>query len=298
MFKRILVSLDGSDRDTETLVVAEHLAEKTGASLLLARFLPMNASVEQFAHIRADLRKRVSHVWSEGIEADYIVEHGENIQTLAYVVRMHHVDLVLIVPERRDALELLWYPRSSVLELTSLPAPLLIWPDGAVHTEFFDDAASTVLVPLDGSEEAEHALPFGLLMAQGFRRKLVLARVTPMTYKPQGSAAQRPGPASTDAYLLSVRNRLAAIGEENVQVLTGYGPVSEELLRMIGESDAGLVVMTAHAQSGPARFFAGCVATNLLRRASTPVLLVPSEIGVSFSRSDEDEVYVLDLQRR
>ena len=67
---------------------------------------------------------------------------------------------------------------------------------------------------------------------------------------------------------------------------------------MIGESDAGLVVMTATAQSGPARFFAGCVATNLLRRASTPVLLVPPEIGVSFSRSDEDEVYVLDLQRR
>lgn len=296
MFKRILVSLDGTPRDTEALAVAEHLAESTGAMLLLARFVPLDATPEQVTNIRMQLRKEVSHVWSKGIEADLILEHGEGVPTMAYAVRRHHADLVLIVPERRDALELLWYPRSSVLELAALPAPLLIWPEGATHTDLFHDPDACVLVPLDGSDESERALPFGIAIADGFRRNLVLARVMPMTYHAAG-APQRPGPVESDPYLASVKERLSLIGIENVKVVSTTGPVSQELLHTVEDVHADLIVMTAHAQSGPARFFAGCVATNLLRRAEVPVLLIPREAILAFGPAIREEIFVLNLQR-
>ena len=51
------------------------------------------------------------------------------------------------------------------------------------------------------------------------------------------------------------------------------GAVSRELLDAAEPGD--LYVMTSHGRSGPARWFLGSVAEDVIRRSAVPVLLVP-----------------------
>lgn len=59
------------------------------------------------------------------------------------------------------------------------------------------------------------------------------------------------------------------------------GPVVETLLRVAGESDAGLIVIGTRARRGIARLLLGSTSAALLQQSDRPVLLVPpSEIDV------------------
>jgi nucleotide-binding universal stress UspA family protein len=123
---------------------------------------------------------------------------------------------------------------------------------------------ATILVPLDGSALAEHALPYAVHLAWAAGGRLVLIR-----------AAQAAARDDAEAALAATAGRLVAAGlpvESQVRV----GEAGAVILEAARTGGAGLIVMATHGRSGLGRWLYGSVADRVLRHADRPVLLVPA----------------------
>lgn len=139
----------------------------------------------------------------------------------------------------------------------------------------------SLLVPLDGSEFGEHALPLALGLARRLRAALQVIHV----HVPAWGYGELGGPyydETTDrllrerdrAYVDSVVQRLAAIGAISPSFSLLDGPVDDAIIRHAGANGADLLIMTTHGRGPLARFWLGSVADSLVRQASIPILLV------------------------
>lgn len=153
-------------------------------------------------------------------------------------------------------------------------------------------APERVVVPLDGSELAERAIPVARRVARTMSLPVHLVRCVGMDEVLQTVREMRAGTKGwiynigddpyemaqerTDTraleYLEGVRDRLVADGLEATVERLG-GTASFELLTATGARD--LVVMTSRGQGGIQRWMLGSVSEKLLREANAPVLLVP-----------------------
>ena len=148
-----------------------------------------------------------------------------------------------------------------------------------------------IVVPLDGSDLAERALPHAETLARATRAPIHLLRVVDIAPLTQLSAVG-PGaePAAVFAeleivtteeeaaadYLEMLRRRMVEQGlAATVEVRTGL--VKAELLAAAQPRD--LVVMTTHGRTGLERLFFGSVAEAMIRRSIAPVLLVRSNLA-------------------
>jgi nucleotide-binding universal stress UspA family protein len=138
-----------------------------------------------------------------------------------------------------------------------------------------------VLVPLDGSGFAEHALPLAVSLARRSRAGIHLVTVTtPITAAYLegvfvGSAdLEAEAAAQRQGYLEGIMARL----RERIDVpLTGevmHGEVSSTLCDLAGTGEYDLVVMATHGRSPFGRFWLGSVADEMMRHATLPLLLV------------------------
>ena len=146
-----------------------------------------------------------------------------------------------------------------------------------------------ILVPLDGSDFAEQAIPVASTIAERWHAPLRLARVhVPLASevhcadglvvvddKRDVDARQRDA-----AYLEQRRGTGSEAGIETVLL---QGPaVSAALAADAKTSGARLVVMTTHGRGGLPRLLLGSVAAGVVKRSPTPVLLVrPGHVDAS-----------------
>jgi nucleotide-binding universal stress UspA family protein len=150
-----------------------------------------------------------------------------------------------------------------------------------------------ILVPLDGSERSEAALPHAAALARQFGAGIVLHRaVETPALVPTGMEGPAPGvvppPAPTVdwlqlqreahtaaiAYLERHARELLAQGTVTTTRVTEGPDVAEQVLAISREEGAGLIVMTTHGRTGLGRFLFGSVAESVLRRTAIPVLLI------------------------
>ena len=142
-----------------------------------------------------------------------------------------------------------------------------------------------IVVPLDGSELAERALPQAEELARLTGAPIHLVRViditAPLRYSAYGWAIETAGLESLlDDERASARAYLERIGRDvdarGVAVTTELreGLPARELIETAGSGD--LVVMASHGRGGLARWFLGSVAAEVVRRSAAPVVLVRS----------------------
>ncbi len=110
-----------------------------------------------------------------------------------------------------------------------------------------------VLVPLDGSELAEQALPYAE-QAAGSKCQLILLEV---------------GNDEDDEFLVQQRH-----GESCAYVQTVLGDPVEQILSVAQELGAGLIVMTTRGRGALGRKAFGSVADAVTRKSPIPVMLV------------------------
>jgi nucleotide-binding universal stress UspA family protein len=121
-----------------------------------------------------------------------------------------------------------------------------------------------IMVPLDGSELAQSALPHALELCRATGATLVLIYVRdPRAGSPE--AAQR--------YLEFVRTQHVASGVP-IEIVVREGPVAAAIIRAADEERADVIAMATHGRSGIQRAVYGSVAEQVLRGSSRPVLLV------------------------
>jgi nucleotide-binding universal stress UspA family protein len=146
----------------------------------------------------------------------------------------------------------------------------------------------SLLVPLDGSTFAEHALPLALGIARRAGATLRVARVhVPFTsmyadsMSPFAYEAEAAVMGQERAYLDGVVKRLAAVWPAPVQSALLEGPAVAEVLNgHATRNGVDLIVMTTHGRGPLTRFWLGSVADKLVRRAAVPLLLVRPHEGV------------------
>lgn len=143
----------------------------------------------------------------------------------------------------------------------------------------------SVVVPLDGSQFGEYALPHALGLAQRAKAKLDLAHVyEPFSYTQLSVATARINDKRAAekgrVYLEDVERRVkAAVPAVEVASTLLQGSVADALCESIVRENPDLVVMTTHGRGPLSRFWLGSVASEMVQRSSAPVMLVRPQEG-------------------
>jgi nucleotide-binding universal stress UspA family protein len=145
----------------------------------------------------------------------------------------------------------------------------------------------SVLVPLDGSVFAEHALPRALSIARRAGAAVRLVQVHLSVFPPFGDGG---GTVALDfqlddevraqeaAYLAGLVTRLAEVAPDlKISTALRDGPVADAVYGEATAADADLVVMATHGRGALSRLWLGSVADKLVRRLPIPILLVRPE---------------------
>ena len=139
-----------------------------------------------------------------------------------------------------------------------------------------------ILVPLDGSERAEQALPVAARIAKATGGSIVLLQVVEQVtvYDMYAVRSSFVSPQEVEAaikkatdYLKSVmqKDELEDVGIQ-IEVLTGI--VAPTICAFVQSTSADMIVMCSHGYTGFKRWFLGSVADIVSRSASVPVLIL------------------------
>jgi nucleotide-binding universal stress UspA family protein len=140
----------------------------------------------------------------------------------------------------------------------------------------------SIVVPLDGSELAESALPYAVQLARAADGALTLVRVAiaPPPARLDGADwefEQAQAVQEAEAYLSATADKLAA----RVPVTTSvtYGRAPQHILESVEQIGADAIVMATHGRTGLPHLVHGSVAEALLATSPVPVLLVHARPG-------------------
>lgn len=289
MFRRILVPLDGTKRAEEAVPFARELAASPDAQVFLLHVEPPAAAVMDEIAIDNRLEVIAAELRAEGIKAHIVTEFGKAAPAIASAADLDKVDVIVLAPQPRNLLEGLRRPSVTANVLARTGAPVLVVPPNASKesAKLLMFGGAQVIVPLDGSPLAEKALPLALRVARRYDRPLLLLRVIP----PVQIIAAGPEtyPLVRDShdmelreahqYLSLLRSRLQRTENVSVQTEFSHGIPAEVILAMAADKPGSVLVMSTHGRTGLARLLMGSVTLAVARKASIPLLIVPSAAG-------------------
>jgi len=133
-----------------------------------------------------------------------------------------------------------------------------------------------ILVPLDGSEVAEVALPYAEQLAGRLGSEIILMSVSRSTDEQDEqvlrSYLQKTVEAARDE---SARYLGKPAGEAiTIEPMVLVGDPAESIVDYADRSDVGLIVMATHGRSGIRRWALGSIADKVLRATKQPVVLI------------------------
>ena len=148
-----------------------------------------------------------------------------------------------------------------------------------------------IIVPLDGSNRAEHAIPVAARIARASEGSIILLRVVTIPLEIGSQVVPLSGFSSTtlDDDINAATNYLAAIARCDeldgigltMKVLTGAA--AQKILEVVEEDQADLVVMCSHGDTGIKRLMLGSVAQKVARHSTVPVLVLRQDGSVPLS---------------
>jgi nucleotide-binding universal stress UspA family protein len=149
-----------------------------------------------------------------------------------------------------------------------------------------------ILIPLDGSELAEVALPYAEELSGRLGSESILAYVSESPDDPQRHVHQfylekmaETTKQGTEAYIEKSR-KAAAIRVGSVVL---FGNPAEEIIKYADKERTGLIIIATHGQSGIKQWALGSVADRIVRGAKVPVALIRAK----GERSDLREIGLL-----
>jgi nucleotide-binding universal stress UspA family protein len=140
----------------------------------------------------------------------------------------------------------------------------------------------TLLVPLDGSDLAERALPYATALASDAGGQIVLTRVAlaPAPTTLDGAALEQDQyrvVEEAEQYLANVAQKLPT--RLAIKTCVPYGRAASSIVDTIGEIGADAVVMATHGRTGLKHLLAGSVAEAVIADSAVPVFVVHARPG-------------------
>jgi nucleotide-binding universal stress UspA family protein len=156
-------------------------------------------------------------------------------------------------------------------------------------------SSEKILVPVDGSELSERAVPYAVALARATESAIVLLGVREGIDEDaalQPDLSKRIQLAEEDhqrRYLHALAERLAKEGL-SAETESVSGDPSDAIVRAIEKLDPRLLVLATHGRSGLSRWHYGSVAGRLIREAPVPTLVIGPKVL-------EEEAAVPELKR-
>jgi nucleotide-binding universal stress UspA family protein len=292
MSKRaIVVPLDGSELAERALPYAAEFAKALDARLLLItvwegadetlELVLKSVAEDLFATAEKRYEEYLFGVAKKitDVPVDAEVLAGHPADEIVRLIRERDVEMLALSSHGRSGLGRLWFGSvaNQLIRRTDVPR-LVIGPE-AMEQPAGQIKGGRILVPLDGSQEAEAALQPAKRFAKLFDAEVVVAQV--LGWASHAFVFDVPPTTVSDIdkeltkasgeYLARAAERLGKERPVRTDVL--HGPVAESLSELVAKERVGLVVMTTHGRGGLARVALGSVADRMLH-ARAPVLLV------------------------
>jgi nucleotide-binding universal stress UspA family protein len=304
----IVVPLDGSALGEAALPIARTLLAPDGELALtrvvynpdayttwsLGGAVPLDELDRAF---RQDAEQELSQEADRlggGARVRILVGAGDPAEEIARLAGEVGAELIVLATHGRGAFGR-WTHGSvadRVARIATIPV-VLVRPDevGADEATPVDPAARAtigrLLLPLDGSEMAERAVPIAERYARRLGVPLLLLRaLNPSTAMPSpyGAGSLPSGWAFSEEifqaeedgakeYLAGIAAPLASAGL-SVEQTVEMGSAGSIIASAARPGD--LIVMTSHGRGGIGRWLLGSTAEKLVREAPAPVLLVPA----------------------
>ncbi len=133
-----------------------------------------------------------------------------------------------------------------------------------------------ILVPLDGSEVAEVALPYAEQLAGRLGSEIILMSVSHSTDEQDQQVLRSYLQKTVAATREKVARYLGKPAGEAITIepMVLVGDPAESIVDYADRSDVGLIVMATHGRSGIRRWALGSIADKVLRATKQPVVLI------------------------
>jgi len=302
----IVVPLDGSEQAEQVIPYAEALRDHGGTLLFFQVVIPSGPARGLFGDVELTMEDivaqereaanarltEIAERWDSVLDKKPEVESfaGDTVEAIEAIVRDRGATLLAISSSGRGALSRWAFGSVADTLIRSTPVPLLIIHPGPES----DDAVKAVelkriLVPLDGSETAETALPVAGRLARGAKVPVVLVQVINPSLE-FSMVGQGMAPITAELYNEVESDFTAQANEELDKGATLLGEVPAGISKTVlqgGTVEAfqhyaepgDLIVMTSHGRTGVRRFVLGSVAQKIINERVAPVVLVPAEEG-------------------
>ena len=309
MYERIVVPLDGSTVALQVVPYAALLAKSTNAEIALVE--AVTSLHERLMHpgtdvltpgtptksgdqwqavmnqVTRDAQGRLDHeaavLKKSGANVTTAVIEGEPGQAIPAEADKSAGSLIAISTHGRSGIGR-WVLGSVTDEVIHRAhCPILVIRARGDEVTSGAPALRRVLLPLDGSELTEAAIPHAVAAAKALGVGItVLRSISPMAY---GDTFADYVPAMYDdlaaeidadvrSYLSERSEAIKSQGVPDVTERAVDGYAATAILEEEGKAGDSLVVMATHARSGVGRWVLGSVADRVIRHGSGPVLLV------------------------
>lgn len=300
MFDRILLPLDGSDLAEAVFPYGEELARRLGSEVILLHVCEPTHKLAHNMHrlyiekMAELMQQRLKQDCPQGKEARARAEHlfGDFSQSICQYVEKNGIGLVIMVAHGFTSLKVrvMGSIIDKVFRLVRCPT-LLIQTGNTRQVEERKGLIRRILLPLDGSDNSEVALPIVAELAVKLKAKVTLFRMAPRAYYAESKHDIVGEVGIYDAeldmaeqerahlYLHNIEEELRQRGiEVTHSVVLGTDP-AQEISKAGKKANANLVVMATRGRSPITRWAPGSIAHKLLNVGDSPLLIVRQVAG-------------------
>ena len=294
MYEKILVPLDGSELSEVSLPYAEDLAGRLGSAVTLIyvseslddpNFHMRKFYLDKIAEaVRQGAAKHLQPSEKKKIKVNYDIIVGNPAEEIVKYADKNDVGLIVMSTHGRSGIGrwALGIVADKVVRVASQPVAI-IRAKGARADIRERGVLKRMLIPLDGSQEGEAAVPCIADFIAKLKAEVVLLQVVAtgyqtmtaegyeyVVYTEQQMESDR---SHAKDYLDKMAARLKQPGV-TVKTEVKFGTAADEIISFADEIHADMVAMATHGRSGIGRWVLGSVADRVLRAGNTPVLLV------------------------
>ena len=256
--------------------------EQPHSSTLTQAIDPLEWHLEK-TEAEAYLSEVAAHLRGFGIKVQRALEEGNAAEQIIEFTHQKELDLIILSSHGQSGLS--GWNISSVVQkiiLRAYTSTLIVRAYQSPPKDPESFGYKQLLIPLDGSQRAENALPPALILARFYGSQLLLAH---LVYKPEMLTRTPLTHSETDLinqiternqqkatrYLEQIRSQSTTPVDLRLHISEGN---IGELHKLVELKDVDLVVLSAHGQSGNTKWPYGSVTLSFIVYGTTPLLIV------------------------
>ena len=288
MWKKILVPLDGSNLAELALAYAEELAIAFNSNLVL--FYVNEPKEDQYRKMHRlymeEVAERVKEHFKKRARVKTVVKSGEPAEEIIKYTEKNDVSVIIMASHGRSGLTglVMGGVASKVLQTTKAPV-MLIRATKLPKRETRQRLLDKILLPLDGSEAGEAAVPYVKKLIDKLGSEVILFGVVAagqhvrtvggLDYILFPEQEMELIKKEAKEYLDKLYQRLAVVKKDKVSVGIKIGDdVAGEIIKFAKRKSVGLIAISAHGHSGIEKWGFGSIANKVIHASKIPVLVV------------------------